>query len=206
MYKVIKTGSKGNAVFYHDCILLDCGVSFKDINPIINDIQLILLTHEHADHINISTLKRIKDDRPTVRIGCCEWMLKYLKGYRFVDCFEIGKTYNYGTFNISPIKLYHDVENCGYRIITDDYKIIHATDTAHMEGIEANNYDLYSIEHNYDEELAEKAIAAARLKGDFCHISGSINSHLSIQQATEWIYRNKKESSEVLRLHESNNY
>ena len=40
-----------------------------------------------------------------------------------------------------PIKLYHDVPNCGYRIFINDKKIIYMTDTKTLEGITAKNYD-----------------------------------------------------------------
>lgn len=203
MHKVIKTGSTGNAVLYHDCILVDCGVSFKEIKPIINDIQLILLTHEHKDHINIDTLIKIKKERPTVRIGCCQWMLTHLKEFKKVDCFCIGDVYDYGLFTISPVKLFHDVDNCGYRILTEDYKIFHATDTVHLEGVEALNYNLYAIEHNYDEDTIGEVIKYKESKGEYSHEKGSVNSHLSYQQATEFIYNNKGVNSEVLQLHMS---
>lgn len=203
MYSVIGTGSKGNAVIYYGCILLDCGVTYKAISPFINDIQIVLLTHEHQDHINVNTLKKIQFERPSVRIGCCEWMVDKLEGLRNIDIYEIGELYNYGAFKISPVKLYHNVLNCGYRLFKDDYKIIHCTDTAHLNGISAKGYDLYAIEHNYDEETIFDSIERKKAKGEFAHQEGAINSHLSAQQAKQFIFNNKKSDSKVLRLHES---
>lgn len=206
MYHIISSGSQGNAVLYHNSILVDCGVSFSKIEPFLKNIKIVLLTHIHGDHINLKTLKKLQYERPTLRIGTCKWLLPLLSELNNIDVYQIGKIYNYGSFKISPVKLYHDVENCGYRIFKDDYKIFHATDTAHLEGITAKEYDLYAVEHNYDEEKVKKAIEEAREKGVFCHAEGSIKTHLSFQQAWEFIQINKKENSETIRLHKSKSF
>lgn len=203
MYKVIQTGSAGNAVIYHDSIMVDCGVAFAAIKPYMYELQIVLLTHEHKDHINLVALKKLQFERPMLRIGCCEWVTKHIEGLRNIDIYRIGDNYDYGKFKISPIKLYHDVPNCGYRIIRNDYKIIHATDTAHLDGIEAKDYDLYAIEHNYNEDTVFESIEKAKAMGEFSHQSLAINSHLSEQQAKDFIYKNKGVKYEVLRLHES---
>lgn len=186
--------------------MVDCGVSFKALQGVTEDLQLVLLTHKHSDHINLKTLQKLQSQRPSIRIACCNWMIEELPNIRNIDVLEIGKIYNYGNFKVSPVKLYHDVPNCGYRIFIDDYKIIHATDTGHLEGITAKGYDLYAIEHNYDENKAYEAIEEARKEGRYCHAIGSIETHLSWQQAREFIEKNKKESSEILELHKSNSF
>lgn len=210
MYKVIQSNSKGNSILYHQSILVDIGIPFAKIKPYLKDIQIVLLTHKHDDHFNKSTIKKLAFERPSVRFGCCSWMFEKLLDCgvksRNIDVYEIGEYYNYGDLVISPIKLYHDVENCGYRIIKDYYKIFHATDTAHLNGIEAVNYDLYSLEHNYDEDTINGIIEAKTAKGEFCYEKGAINSHLSFQQANDFVFKNAGENYEVLRLHESTRY
>lgn len=201
-YKVLATGSKGNAVIYHDTIMVDCGVPFSLVKPYLKSIQLVVLSHKHSDHINISTLKKMTSERPTLRVGCCEWMLPFLTGIKNVDVYEIGKEYNYGPFSIVPVQLFHDVPNCGYRILKPDYKIFHATDTAHLNGITAKGYDLYAIEHNYNEDTVYGIIEEKRLNGIFSHETGAINSHLSEQQARAFIFNNKGDNHKVVRLHE----
>lgn len=206
MYNVIATGSTGNAVIYFDRILVDCGVSFSKLEKYARNIDIVLLTHEHKDHINISTLKRLQALKPNLRIGCCEWMLLHIKGLRNVDVYQIGTLYDYTIFKVCPIKLFHDVPNAGYRIFHGDNKVLHATDTAHLNGISAKGYDLYAIEHNYNEDTVYQHIAEKEARGEFCHQRGSINTHLSDQQARDFIFNNKKESSKVLRLHQSKSF
>lgn len=203
--KVISSGSHGNCVVYHNSIMVDLGISYKAIEPIKNNVQLLLLTHEHSDHMNISAIKKLCFERPSLRVGCGEFMLKHLDGIKNIDVYESGKVYDYGAFKISPITLYHDVKTFGYRIFKDDYKIIHITDTAHLEGITARDYDIYAIESNYDDENIEERIKQAEISGEYAYQKNSINSHLSQKQAKDFIFKNKKESSKIVRLHESKN-
>ncbi len=131
------------------------------------------------------------------------FLKEYLEGIKNVDILEAGKVYDYGQFKISPIVLYHDVQNFGYRIFKDDKKIIHCTDTSHLEGITAKDYDLYAIESNHDIDSVKDRIDYKKKTGQFCYEIGAINSHLSEQQARDFIFNNRGENSQVLRLHES---
>ena len=200
MYKVISSGSEGNAILYHNSILVDCGVSFAALKPFIYNIQLVLLTHEHKDHFNLKTIEKLLFERPSLRIGCCNWI--DIQG-RNIDRYEIGEVYNYGKFSVSPVKLYHDVPNCGYRIFKDNVKVFHATDTAHLNGIEAKGYDLYALECNYNEDTVFESIEKKQLEGKFAYQKGAINSHLSEQQASDFVFKNKGENYQFIRLHES---
>ena len=209
LHNVIASGSNGNAVAYlNDSILVDVGVPFSAIRPILYRIKLVCLTHLHSDHFNKSTLFRLCKERPTIRIGCCEWMLPELIGLKNIDVYNVGSVYEYtgeyGTaFNVGPVKLWHDVPNCGYRLKMGEIKIFHATDTAHLNGIQARGYDLYAIEHSYDEDVIGRIIAEKEAAGQFSYEKGAINSHLSEQAARQFIFNNAGDNYEVLRLHES---
>lgn len=206
MYKVIASGSTGNSILYHNSILVDCGIPFSLIKPFVKDIQLVLLTHCHADHINTQTVRKLASERPTLRIGCGEWMKEHLEGIKNVDYYDFGQIYNYGSFSISPIRLYHDVPNFGYRIFKGETKIIHCTDTAHLSGITAENYTLFMLESNYDEETIWERIRAKEQRGEFAHERGAINSHLSEQAARDFFFKNKGPESKLVRLHETKSY
>lgn len=205
MYNVLSSGSVGNCVVYMDSVAVDMGISFKAIEPFKNDLQVVLLTHIHGDHFNFSTIKKLAFERPALRFACGEFLKEFLPGIRNVDVLEAGKIYDYGQFKVSPITLYHDVPNFGYRIFKDGKKIIHCTDSAHLEGIEAKDYDLYALEHNHCIDSVNESISRKTAKGEFNYQIGAINSHLSEQQARDFIFKNKGENSQVLRLHESKN-
>lgn len=205
--KVISSGSEGNAVIYNNQIMVDCGVSLKALEAVKRSLKIVLLTHKHSDHLKLRTLQRLQAERPTLRVACGDFLLEELPCIKNIDVLQVGKIYDYGAFKVSPIKLYHDVPNLGWRIfLPNGQKIFHATDTVHLEGISAKGYDLYAIEHNYCEEYIQQAIEEARANGEYTHAYGNINTHLSIQQARAFIEANRKESSEVLELHKSRSF
>ena len=191
--KVINSGSEGNAVIYNNAIMVDCGVSLKALQEVKRSLKIVLLTHKHSDHLKIRTLQRLQAERPTLRVACGDFLLEELPCIKNIDVLQVGKIYDYGAFKVSPVKLYHDVPNFGWRIfLPNGQKIFHATDTVHLEGITAKGYDLYAIEHNYCEEYIQEAIEEARANGEYTHAYGNINTHLSIQQARAFIEANRK--------------
>lgn len=200
---VLASGSRGNCVIYHNSIAFSMGVPFSYIKPYLYQLKLIILDHVHSDHFNVSTIKKIAFERPTVRFCCGEWMLPYLTGIKNIDVVEFGKVYDYGEFKVSPVKAFHDVPNLGMRIYKGNHRILHMTDTVHLEGISAKNYDLYCLESNYDAETVYEIIREKEARGEYAHQKGAINSHLSFQQANDFFFKNKGENSVLVRLHES---
>jgi len=204
-YDIIKTGSQGNAVVINDIILIDCGVSFKALKNVYRDLKIVLLTHCHNDHINKATVKKLAFERPTLRFACCEWLVESLVecgvDKKNIDVLEIGKKHDYKLFCVKPIKLYHNVPNCGYKLYFDNEKMIYATDTNSMEGITAKDYDLYMIEANYTEaEMAERI--AKKLELDIYPYEYEVmNNHLSKEKCDNFIYSNIS-NGEYVYLHQ----
>lgn len=205
-YNIISTGSHGNAVVLNNCVLVDCGVSFKALKDVYKDLQLVLLTHIHSDHFKAKTLSILARERPTLRFGCCKWLVNDLVNAGVnpsnIDVLEIGKIYDYRAFRVSPIKLYHNVENCGYRLFVGEEKAVYATDTEHLEGISAKDYDLYLIEANYTEEDLQERIEAKTEAGEYCYELYVANRHLSHEQASKFLLENMGDNSEYVFLHE----
>ena len=204
-YNIISTGSHGNAVVLQDIILIDCGVTFKALQEVYKDLKIVLLTHIHIDHFNPTTIKTLARERPTLRFGCCEWLVKDLVNAgvdkRNIDVLEIGKIYDYKAFKVSPIKLYHNVPNAGYRVFLGGEKAIYATDTEHLEGITARGYDLYMIEGNYTDEDLQERINAKLETGEYCYELNVANRHLSKEQADAFLLDNMGENSSYVYLH-----
>lgn len=204
-HNIIATGSTGNAVVLNGYILIDCGVSFKALQDVYKGLKIVLLTHIHGDHFNKTTISRLAKERPTLRFACCEWLVADLVACnvskRNIDVLEIGKVYNYKTFKVSPIRLYHDVPNAGYRIFIGDKKALYATDTAHLQGISAKGYDLYLIEANYSEDEIQERIRQKQESGQYCYETGVIGRHLSHEQASKFLLENMSPDSEYVFLH-----
>ena len=205
-YKIISSCSTGNAVIIKDIILIDCGVTFKRLEKYHKKLKIVLLTHIHGDHFKKATIKKLAQERPTLRFACCEWLLKPLLecgvDRRNIDVLQIGTKYDYRLFKIVPIKLYHDVPQCGYRVLFDDYKVIYATDTRTLEGITAKNYDLYLIEGNYEDEELEERIRKKQEVQQYCYEYRARQTHLSKGQASDFLLENMGDNSEYVFMHE----
>ena len=206
-YKILNSGSDGNGLIIEDTILIDCGITFKKLKNNYKNLKIVLLTHIHQDHFNKSTIKRLAKERPTLRFGCCEWLVKDLVDLgvekKNIDVFKLGKIYDYKDFKIIPIKLYHDVPQCGYKLIINENKLIYATDTNKIDHIIAKNYDFYFIEGNYyNEEELEKRKIEKLSKGEYYYEDRVKETHLSKVQATEWLMENMGMKSQYIFMHE----
>lgn len=205
-YKIISSCSTGNAVILRDVILVDCGVTFKRLEKYYKKLKIVLLTHIHSDHFNKTTIRKLAEERPTLRFACCEWLLKDLiecgVNKKNIDILQIGTKYDYKLFKLIAVKLYHDVPQCGYRVFLDDYKVFYATDTKTLEGISAKNYDLYLIEGNYDEDEIKERIKQKQQDCKFVYEFRAKDNHLSKQQASEFLLNNMGDNSEYVFMHE----
>lgn len=202
---VISSGSKGNAVVLNDVILIDCGVSFKALKDVYRGLKIVLTTHCHSDHFKKSTIKRLASERPTLRFAAPEWLYEGLIKCGVddskIDIVEIGKIYDYGAFRISPVKLYHDVENVAYRLFVGEKKAFYATDTRTLEGITAKNYDLYLIEANFEDEEIKKRIEEKQEKGEFVYEKRVLQTHLSKAECDNFLVENAGANSEFIYMH-----
>lgn len=207
-YQIIGTGSKGNAVMINGNVLVDCGVSYKKLQPYVKGMCLVLLTHIHGDHFNASTVNRLAEERPTLRFGCGEWMVPSLvdAGVRekVIDIYEPEKIYDYGSMQISPVLLTHNVPNYGYKISFQKSKVFYATDTNDLNGISAPGYDLYMVEANYGEDEIHDRIKEKEVNGEYAYEKQVIHNHLSKEKCDEWITKNAADWSEFIYMHSHN--
>jgi len=205
-YNIISTGSQGNAVVVNDTLLIDCGVSFKALEKVYKSLMLVLLTHEHSDHFNPTTLRMLAVQRPLLRFGCGGWLRWRLINAGIpsdrIDVYREGLKYDYKAFAVSPIKLYHDVPNFGYRLYLGNERALYATDTSTLDGIEAKNYDLYLVEANYSEDDLRYKIAEKEAAGEYVYEYRKARSHLSKESVDKWLANNMDyEKSDFVYLH-----
>ena len=206
-YKIISSGSDGNAVVINDIILIDCGVPFKSLKPYYQKLKLVLLTHIHSDHFNKRTIKRLAQEKPLLRFGCGRWLAEPLTACGVsksnIDILDADVINNYGVCNVIPFELVHNVPNYGYKLhFADRGKMIYATDTNNLNGIYAYNYDLYMIEANYeDDEIAEK-IADKKSRGEYAYERQVVRNHLSKAKCDDFIYRNNRKNGTYVYMHQ----
>lgn len=80
-------------------------------------------------------------------------------------------------------------------------RLIYITDTKTIEGIKAKDYDLYLVEGNYDEDEIQERIKFKEENGLFINEYRTIDTHLSVQESTEWLLENMGENSQYEFIH-----
>lgn len=177
-FVVVASGSKGNATLIFDkdtLILIDMGIPLSRLEAelfkykkTINDIDGIIFTHEHTDHIN--GLRFLK----TKKMYALEGTLPSTNSNQ-VFLFETFKIKN---ICITPIPTSHDAINpCGY-ILEGSKKMVYMTDTGKvcenaMKYCRDANFIL--IESNHDIAMLLKSNRSYDLKmrilSEYGHLS-----------------------------------
>lgn len=206
-YNMISTGSKGNALLLDDMVLIDCGVSYKQLEQL--QFKIVLLTHVHQDHFKRSTVARLAKERPLLRFGCPDYLVGNLikcgVNPSKIDVFipEIAKRYR--SFSIKSFGLLHDVQNVGYHINLDGFSAAYITDTGsidHLQQDYLHGCDYYFLEANYREDEMEQRIMEKLEDQEFIYESRVVETHLSEEQAVEFIQRVARPDSIIVYVHQ----
>ena len=78
------------------------------------------------------------------------------------------------------------------------------TDTSNLQGIEAKNYNFFSIEANYNEELLKKHIEECEDENMLYYLNRVPYTHLSQEQANNFLIENMGDNSKYEYIHKSN--
>ncbi len=199
------SGSSGNCYYVgntESAILVDAGINSRSIvkgleeaGKNIRNIQGILITHDHIDHIKglpditqkfntkvfatAKTWEAIQQNRFTrnVRPGCFQEI-------------ESEKTFTIGSFSITPFPVSHDAADAnGYSISNSQRVLSIATDLGYISSVAAaymKRSNILVLESNYDEEMLENGPYPAYLKD---RIRGN-NGHLSNEQTAHFLAEN----------------
>jgi len=184
---VLASGSKGNATYISTTttqLLIDLGISclnvekkLKEININPENIQSILLTHTHIDHIN-GLKVFIKKYNPVIYLT--PEMYKVLDEFIEIPnyCFIEDGTI-IGDIEIEIIKTSHDVNDSnGYVLNHANASVVYITDTGYINKKFHNkmsNKNLYIIESNHDIDMLMNGsypyAIKQRILGDKGHLS-----------------------------------
>lgn len=162
-----------------------------------------------SDHLLQSTIKMIAYNYPNIKYICGSTdIIDILVNNCNVNKKNIyylkeNKKYDLGMFKCKLESVYHDVPNHLIKINLKDKKILYVVDTASLENIEAKNYDFYFIEANYDEELLKQHMEEIDETGEFDYLHRVKYTHLSKQQAINFLVENMGEKSEYCFIHQS---
>lgn len=189
------SGSSGNSLFIENNnakILIDAGESAKkivealtSIQVDVKDIDAILVTHEHKDHVKgLGTLSQ-KYNIP-VYATQETWDAMPDQSTKVSDSnknnFISYEDFSIKDLVISPFKIPHDAANpCGYNISFKKEKISIATDLGHItedifHRLEKSSFVL--LESNYEPKMLDVSsypyVLKQRIKGPKGHLSNQM--------------------------------
>lgn len=191
------SSSKGNCSYIkygRDEFLIDCGVSarsieqsLKQLGTSLSNINAILITHEHSDHIRgINTISKYFKIPIYVPEKSCDYIAQHMPSYKSPLTLTSGQVVELKDTAICPIATPHDARgSVGFRIRTGDEKIGYFTDIGHLsEGVlrGLSGCRRVIIESNHDIEMLKNGSYPYPLKqrilGDFGHLSNTLCAKL----------------------------
>lgn len=189
------SGSKGNSYLIateKNKILVDAGLSAKCITDNLielgvapNEIDGIIVTHEHMDHIaGIRVFSRKYNIPVYANEKTMAALLRKMPDIhaKNIRTFENSKSFYIGAFDISPFKTPHDSAcSCGFSIYLGMNKVTIATDLGHMNSSIVENLkysDILVLEANHDLEMLIKGpyspFLKQRVQGPKGHLSNDL--------------------------------
>ena len=194
------SGSSGNSLYVESTeskLLIDCGASGKkiieglaSIDSSIENIDAILITHEHSDHIQSLGLLSKKYNIPIYineeTFNALSLNQKEKINPNTIHVFKNNEEFSFNDLSIKPFDIPHDAANpCGFNIDDGKKKLSIATDLGHVtETITENlkNSSFILLEANYDPEILKVSKypypLKVRINGPYGHLSNNSSGKL----------------------------
>ncbi|MGH2612178.1 MAG: MBL fold metallo-hydrolase [Rhabdochlamydiaceae bacterium] len=168
----LASGSKGNSIFIgtkNSRILIDAGISHKAtqdklqlIGIDIRDIDAILITHEHVDHIRGLATIAIKHNIPVfANSDTAHAILEMLDDSPKFKIFSTGETFEFGDLEIHPFSIQHDtLDPVAFTIRTSSLKLGFCTDLGFVTTLVKNHLqgcDYLYIEANHEPSMVHSS-------------------------------------------------
>lgn len=199
-FLIVASGSKGNATLVYDedtLFQIDMGVPLASITSALEtlhkklqDIQAVLITHEHSDHISGLELLTKRGLSVYASAGTLEHPDKLLTP---------GEALTLGSFRIEPFSVSHDAANpIGFLISQGNERLVYITDTGYLaeetlQKIQGATYYIFESNHDYKMLLHSHRPASLkhRIHSDYGHLSNSDSAFYladCVSSATKGIY------------------
>lgn len=187
------SGSSGNMYLVESNntnVLVDIGISYKRANIALNeigksfeDIDALVITHEHSDHIQgLATLLKKQNIPIYTSKGTSSAIKEKLKSNDIqINEITADETFNIKNISITPFEISHDAAMpLGYTISSDDKTLTIATDLGYVSDniySHLKEANLSVIESNYDNTLLMYGpynyTLKQRIKSNLGHLSNT---------------------------------
>lgn len=212
----LSSGSKGNVYYVETSknkILLDAGRNYKyikdklsEINVDIKEINYVIISHNHTDHI--AALKSLIE-KVNVTVVIPQKMfyeISEINDYEHVIIYE--DEIDLDGIKIDAIHSSHDAVDSRNFIINDNgVKLGYVTDTGYINNRnfkKLNNLDMYLFESNHDIEMLQNGPYPAWLKKRVLSDIGHLSNNLAGFYLSKFI-GSKTKKVILIHLSETNN-
>lgn len=188
----LASGSKGNCIYVgteNTKILIDAGISRKallkrldELEIALEDIDAILVTHDHSDHIQGLNTLGLKMGIPIfANSETAKGIVEYLRDCPKFRIFTTGESFELGDLEIHPFSIQHDtVDPVAFTIRACGLKLGFCADLGFASTLVAHQLkdcDYLYLEANHDPALVQASLRPAlykqRVLGRSGHLSNS---------------------------------
>lgn len=164
----LASGSKGNCLYFNSGstkLLIDAGLSAKavlkrleTINVDISEIQAIVITHEHSDHILALRVLALKYGIPVfANADTAKGIVEAIKGCPKFKIFSTGETFQFKDIEFHPFSIQHDTwDPVGFTLRTGNVKVGICTDLGFVTTLVTHHLqqcDYAVIEANHNVQM-----------------------------------------------------
>ncbi|MDG1233838.1 MAG: MBL fold metallo-hydrolase [Pseudomonadales bacterium] len=182
------SGSKGNATLIDNgstCVVIDLGFTIKEtvrrlsrLGLMPQDVDAILVTHEHADHIHGVAGFARKFGTP-VYLTPGTYQYKKMGELPVLNKINCHRPFDVGSLSITPVAVPHDAkEPCQYLVTSSEITVGVLTDLGHITPHVREAYrecDALLLECNHDLVMLQDGPYPYQLKqrvgGDYGHLN-----------------------------------
>ncbi|HVT92858.1 MAG TPA: MBL fold metallo-hydrolase [Bryobacteraceae bacterium] len=169
---VLASSSSGNATFLQagrTRILVDAGLSRREIShrlasigEDVRDLDAILVTHEHSDHVSglVAMAKADRERRSSIPIYMTHLTAPAICWHDYtpaLECFQAGSTFSIGDIEVRSFTIPHDaVDPVGFCFRSEGIRVGLATDLGYLPDsirVHLRGVDILILESNHDVEM-----------------------------------------------------
>ena len=202
---VLSSGSRGNSVLIqtkNTKVLIDLGVSksyieekLSEINVDPKEIDAVLITHTHVDHIQgLKTFLKKYHPKLYVNKIILSLLHEYLDDFDY-ELYDTDKII-IKDINVDVIKTSHDVKgSVGFILTNNDKSVVYITDTGYINQKYfkiLKNHNMYILESNHDVEMLMNGKYPYHLKKRIIGDKGHLSNVDSAYYLTKFIGNNTK--------------